>query len=176
MSQQLILTILSASVVAALVAGAFTLVVNRNEYANEYYKTVVARRVHAYEMVEALIVELRTSVIGEEDNRPYHLVFSSEEKGFDQVFALLHQAMSEGLWLSDEIFEKVRDLNYLVFHVTKPSSVIAFGKENYQRIATLRAELERLVARDMMTLHKVKKFLASKNRPDAGFHAVHLKR
>ena len=88
---------------------------------------------------------------------------------------VLTDVMSQKLWLSDEAFTKVRDLNYLLFHFEKPPSVIEFGKKNYETIATLRAELERLLARDMLGLHDVKRFLKAKDKPDAGFHAVHLK-
>jgi len=58
----------------------------------------------------------------------------------------------------------------------KPVSVIEFGKSNYQRLATLRASLERILATDMLRLHEVKQFLKSKNKPDPGFRLVNLKR
>jgi hypothetical protein len=83
--------------------------------------------------------------------------------------------MDQGLWLSDEVFDKLRDLNYLLFRFNKPASVIEFGKQNYQTVATWRADLERLLAKDMLRLHDVKRFLKHKNKSDPGFHPVQLK-
>jgi hypothetical protein len=63
-----------------------------------------------------------------------------------------------------------------MFRFKKPNSVIEFGKQNYEQVATIRAAIERLHARDMVSLHDVKAFLLSKNKPDPGFVAMRLKR
>lgn len=180
MTAQLLLAILSTSVISSvlggIVAGAYALHAKSEEYANEYYKIVLSRRIAAYERVEDLIVALKASVV-DDDRKPFHLMFSSDDAAaWERGFVMLHAVMSQGLWLSDEIFVKIRDFNYLIFRSNKPTSVIEFAKENYQAIATIRAELERLLARDMLNLHKVKKFLISKNKADQGFLAVSLKK
>lgn len=51
---------------------------------------------------------------------------------------------------------------------------IQFGKDNYQRIATIRSELEIIVAYDALELYKVHKFLKSKVRDVSGFELVDL--
>jgi hypothetical protein len=114
---------------------------------------------------------------GPHDNRPYHSLFSSEkDKDWEHAFMLLGNAMSEALWLSNEVDARLGDLNYLLFHMNKPASVVEFGRKNYETIATLRADLEKLLAEDMLNLHKVKRFLASKMRQEGGFRLVHLKK
>lgn len=175
-SVQMLLTLLSTSAIAALI-GAFTaLRVAPNTYVNEYYKTIIGKRIVAYEHLETLIVGLKTCVVDESDHRPYHLMLASEEnEAWERVFVVLGDVMAQGLWLTDETFQKTRDLNLLLFHQNKPASVIEFAKKNYQAIATLRADLERLLARDMLKLHDVRWFLRSKNRSDIGFHEVRLK-
>ena len=82
--------------------------------------------------------------------------------------------MTQGLWLSDEAFGKLQELNVLLFYFEKPTSVVDFGKSKYQAIAALRAELERILAKDMLTLHDVRRFLKSKDKPDQGFREVDL--
>jgi hypothetical protein len=67
---QLLVGVLSSSLIAgilgALIGGWFTLRGKRNDYANEYYKVVLARRVQAYEEVERLINMVKTAVLDQD--------------------------------------------------------------------------------------------------------------
>lgn len=177
LAQQLWFTVLSSSVVSAiigaLIAGSYHLRSKRNEYVNEYFKTVIQRRLAAYEQLERLIISLKTAVI-DTDNKPYHLLFSDDEDLL-AAYKLLSDAMQHSLWLSDAAFEKVRDLNYKVFRLSRSESgAIQFGKENYKEIAKLREELEKVLAIDMLSLHNVENFLKYKKKKQSGFHEVRL--
>jgi hypothetical protein len=164
-----------SAILGAAITGIYALWVKRNEYVNDYYKTVIARRIAAYEQLETIISSLKTSVV-DDDNRPYHLLFASDDyERWEGAFVVLHGSMSRDLWLSNEMFAKLRELNLLMFRFKKPKSVIEFGKENYEQVASIRAEIERLLAKDMLTLYDVRKFLKSKDRPDQGFQPTHLK-
>jgi len=180
MSVQLLLALLSTSAISAIagavIAGAYALRAKKNEYVNDYYKTVITRGIAAYEQLESLIAWLKASVV-DKDKRPYHLLFASDDyKEWERAFVVLHGAMSQDLWMSNEVFEKVRELNLLMFRFKKPESIIEFGKQNYEKVATIRAEIERLLARDTLNLHDVKGFLSSKNKPDPGFQPIRLER
>jgi hypothetical protein len=73
--------------------------------------------------------------------------------------------MAKGLWLSDQAFDKIRDLNYLLVRMPdKESEAIKFGKEHYQTIAGLRDALERILAADMLEMHRVQRFLRRKKK------------
>jgi hypothetical protein len=172
----ILLSWLGSGFLSALVAGVYNLRAKRNEYVNDYYKTVITRRIAAYEKVEVLIIQLKAAVADVGDNRPYHLMFSSEnDEDWQRSWMLLHEAMSQGLWLSDGLFAKLRELNILAFHYDRPSSVIEFGKKNYQALALLRNELETMLAKDMLHLHDVARFLKSKqDRPGLGFTPTRL--
>jgi len=50
-------------------------------------------------------------------------------------------------------------LNYLLFSMPE-TNAIEFGKQHYQAIAQIRESLEKILAADMMELHKVGRFLA----------------
>jgi hypothetical protein len=134
MTQQIWFAVLSSSVVSAiigaLIAGAYNLRAKRNEYRNEYFKTVVQRRLAAYEQLEILIVSLKTAVI-DTDNKPYHFLFSKDEDCIT-AYKLLSDTMDRGLWLSDEAFEKTRDLNYRVFRLSASGG----GQSNSEKITT----------------------------------------
>lgn len=179
MTEQLWLAIISSSVISgilgALIAGAYTLRGKRNEYVNDFYKNVIERRLAAYEQLERLIVALKIAVLDGE-NRPYHLLFSKDDD-WESVHEMLLYVMSQSLWISEEAFVKARDLNYLAFQL-KPGDggVIEFGKQNYDAIAALRSDLEKILAADMLELYDVKNFLKHKKKVPHAIHPVRLNR
>jgi hypothetical protein len=173
---QSVLSGLIGGAIVACIAGMYSLRAKRNEYVAEFYKTVIARRIGAYEQLENLVLALKTCVVAEDSNRPYHIVFSTDD-GREQAFDLLGKAMSQGLWLSNDVWAKLRDLNYLLFNMPTPPDLIEFGRINYEEIAILRTDLEQLLAKDMLDLHDVKRFLMSKAKKDSdSFHMVQLKK
>jgi hypothetical protein len=164
-TNELWLAILSSSlisgIIGALIAGWFTLRSKRTEYANTYYKLVLERRLAAYEQIERLIIAIKISV-ADDDQRLYHIIFSNEDD-YAAEYKLLFAVMENAMWLSDDIFDVTREVNLLLFtHDARAGNLIEFGKNNYVAIGELRMELERLHARDLLTLHNVPKFLKSK--------------
>jgi hypothetical protein len=160
---------LFGGLLVATITGLFSLRSKRNEYVNDYYKTVIQRRIAAYEQLESLIVAFKTSVFDENDKKLYHLPFS-ENNQTERALIQLGSAMSQGLWISDESFSKVSDLNRLLFRMPDAQSeAITFGKEHYQEIAELRDALEIILAADMLEMHKVEQFLTRKKKRKWGF-------
>ena len=159
---------------SAIVAGFYNVWATRNQYENDYYKTVISRRLLAYEKVELLIVWLKGAVL-DTDGKPYHVVFSdTSQEGWKRPWGLVTDLLNHGLWLSDEVFKKARELSDLMFHLDRENP-IEFGKRHYETIAKIRADLERLLARDLLKLHDVKGFLKAKNKPDEGFREFNPK-
>jgi len=169
--------ILTSSVVAGLVSGAvsglFNLLIKNLEYANDYYKIVVRRRVDAYEMLENFIGLFRSCVM-DVDRFPYHIVFAGEDPQA-AIFAATIDMQSKSIWIDKGAFEASQKLNYLLFDVpSDPQDCVEFGKRHYQEIANLRDNLERAVADDMLNIHKVSAFLRTRKRDATGFSAVQL--
>jgi hypothetical protein len=76
--------------------------------------------------------------------------------------------MSNALWLSDQLYGLLRELNILIYSGTKGNAgLIDFGKTNYVTIAELRTNIERVFARDMLVLHDVPAFLKGKKPSDS---------
>jgi hypothetical protein len=177
--QPLWLVLVSSSVLSAAIsagiAGLINLRAGRADYVNDYYKTVLKRRLAAYEQLERLIMNLKVSVVDPPDQRPYHLIFTNDPNGENSPHVVLFGVMSQGLWLSNEVFEESRKLDIVMFGL-KQGDEIPFGRRNYEAIATIRQELERLMAKDMLNLHDVKGFLQSKDKPDPGFSPIMLQR
>ena len=174
MPDQFWITILSSSLLSgifgALIAGAFGLRGKRNEYVNDYFKTIIKRRLEAYERLEQLINALKLTVL-DDDQRPYHQVFSNEATWTD-IYKLFLDSTSHPLWLSDEIFAKTRELNLMFLKASHDKrELVEFGKSNYPPIAELRSEVEKLHANDMLTLHNVEDFLKRKKEHKSGFES-----
>lgn len=178
MNDHLWLAILSSSLLSgifgALIAGAFTLRGKQNDYVNDYFKTIIRRRLDAYEKLEKLINSLKQSVL-DNDQQLYHRVFSSEATWTD-IYALFLEATSHPLWLSDDVFAKTRELNIMFLHASSNRrNLVEFGKSNYAPIAKLREEIERLHARDMLVLHDVECFLKKKKAHQSGFSPIDVR-
>jgi len=157
----------------ALITGLYTLRSKRNEYVNDYYKMVIQRRMTAYENLEALIAYLRIAVV-DKDNLPYHRAFAAENP-WENVFRRLLDVMSEGLWLSNEAFATVRELNHLFFRMSvSEGNAVELAKRNHQTIANAREAIEKALAADMLELHEVKRFLRRKKTDTSGFVATAL--
>jgi len=174
-TEQILLAILSSSVLSALlggyIAGQYTLRAKQHDYIHHYYKIVLDRRIAAYEQLDKFIDSIKTAVL-DKDNRPYHRLFSNEDDWIN-AYKILHDTMSHGLWLSDGLFKKMRDLNLLLLNRDKTAeSVIELGKKNYETIALMREEIERIRAIDMLRLYDVEGFLKGKQNIVSGFTPV----
>lgn len=171
-SEKIALAVLSSSLltgfIGAAATGYFVLRSKQAEYINDFYKTVLARRLRAYEDIERLIMNFKMAV-ADEDMELYHLVFSGSEDDPAGLYGLLTKILSQSLWLSDEMFDLTRDLNLFLFEQRPAgaSSWIPFGKRHYKHFGELRTKLERVHAIDMLHLHKVPKFLKSKKPSNA---------
>lgn len=143
------------------IAGWFSRQVKRDEYANDYYKIVLSRRLAAYEEVEQLLIMLKATV-ADLGGQPYHILFSKDDDA-EAVYKLLFAVMSNALWVTDDLYDLVRNLNLMVYNSgVGKAGLIEFGKKNYKAIAELRSQIEGAHSRDMLVLHDVPRFLKGK--------------
>ena len=159
---------LLSGVVGALIGGAFNLRSKQKEYVNDYFKTIIKRRLEAYEKLEVLINSFKLTIL-DDDQRPYHQVFS-DKATWTSIYKLFLESTSHPLWLSNEAFSKTRELNIMFLKASSDKrDLLEFGKSNYKPIAELREEIERFHARDMLSLHNVESFLNQKKEHKSGF-------
>ena len=159
-----------ATVVASVVAFITCLFNNRQtmrvkhkEYVDDYYKQIVQRRIKAYELLEKFVTSLKVSVIDNEDQtKPYHIIFSHEEY-YNNAYNLLLEITPQVLWLSRDSNDIARELNYILLRADNTEkSMIDYGKENYKNVVDWRSKLENMIAKDMLNLHDVERFLKEK--------------
>jgi len=156
-----------STVVSGLIGGFFAMRARRDEYKYRYFGTVLDKRLLAYEACEKLILGLKLSEPGS-DGRLHHFVFGGENGELDFTL-LLMPVMQQEIWLSDQLFDVVRDLNRMISSRSPEIEMINFAQDQYREIALLRERIEKAYAKDMLKLHEVASFLKSKKTTLAGF-------
>ena len=82
---------------------------------------------------------------------------------------MMHNALSDNIWLSDSIHAQMQKLNNIFVEIedgcrTKGFNIKLIGIELYADIDKVRINIENQYAKDMLTLHDVEGFLKSKNK------------
>ena len=157
-------SILASAFVSALISGWFLLKSKKEDYKHTYYKMILERRLQAYSKVEALITEIKVAIVDDKDNRPYHLLFSQDEKR-SLAYSLIYQITSESMYFSDNLFEEILCLNKMLFRIGE-SDLTEHGKNHYREIAEQRTRIERIFYNDMISLHDIPSFLKNKKTKD----------
>ncbi len=170
---ELIKILLASSVIAGLtsvIVSYFTsLRLKKLDFKNEYYKEIFKKRLNAYQNIENQIAVLKSVVLGN-DNKPYHMIFSSGESEFYKYQQNLMLAISSSLWIDDKTTKELEKLNNLFFNINNRINnknqieIEEIGKEYYQRLADLRFNLENLVKTGLYDLHDVKKAFIIKRK------------
>nr|WP_147299317.1 hypothetical protein [Cupriavidus taiwanensis] len=179
MTPTLLVAILSSSVISAaltaLIGGWYAIRTKRHEYVNDYYKKIISRRIEAYEKLESLIDQTKTSVL-DTDNKLYHRLFAYDFKSdpSNHPAVQVARAIGNGQWFGERVFNLTQSFSYAVFGTPQDQAgMIQFGKDNYKKIAVLREQLEAEIARDLLHLHDVPRFLKARaKRIRAGFQHV----
>jgi hypothetical protein len=166
MTTQMWVAILSSSLLSAAIAGFFALRAKQRDYVDDYFRKVLDRRLSAYALIETLIFNFKISSPNSNGLLFHHVFNTGESEDPGHISMLFFRLDAEAFWLSDDIFQKSREVSNLL--IQRPASVswIDFGTSHYKEFASIRVGLERLYARDLRTLHKVPRFLKSKRHID----------
>lgn len=172
MSNEMIIAILSSSILTALftsiITGWFDVLLKNKEYQNDYFKEVIKRRIEAYGYIDTQISVLKISAYDETDSKIYHLVFAYSEEDFYDFQKNLGSALSKGIWINTQTKEILSDLSSVFLKVTSEfdpkTHLVEGGKKYYEEIVSIRNRLENTFCKDMAELHDVKKFLKIKSK------------
>lgn len=163
---------LASAIISTVLGGVVSSWLKRIDYADEYYKQVLQRRVEVYELLEAEIGILKQSCL-DDDGKAYHLIFAYGKDKFYDLQKGLMVVMAKSLWLTDDLQDIVvsinRELLDVSFRAQDDEQLISVGKDKYEKIATLRHRLENSFSYDIGTLHRIKPFLKRKAKSKAGF-------
>lgn len=163
--------LLTSATISAIISGLMSYFTNgmlqRKSYRNDYYKTIIPKRLEAYENVSRIVAQLKISVIDDKDGKPYHIgLVESPNQLYQTLMSMCLAAMSN-IWLSEEMIDKLTTLNKITFLIGMDGNTdkgVAKAKEHYVIISQIRSDIENCIKQDMKDLYKVKKFLKSKTK------------
>lgn len=163
--------LLTSAAVSAIIGGLMSYFTNgmlqRNSYRNDYYKTIIPKRLEAYENVSRIVAQLKITVIDDTDGKPYHIgLYESPQQLYKTLMSMCLAAMSN-VWLSEIMIDKLTSLNQITYLISKDGDSdkgVANAKEQYMKIGQIRSDIENCIKHDLKDLYKVKKFLKSKTK------------
>jgi hypothetical protein len=168
---------LVSAIITTILGGVISGWLKRIDYADEYYKQILKRRIEVYELLEAEIGMLKQSCLPD-DGMAYHLVFAYGIDSFYDLQKGLMTVIAKSLWLTDDLQDVVISINRefldASFRAQDDEGLINVGKEKYQAIAKLRHQLEKKFSRDISTLHQIKSFLRKKSKSKGEFSLIKI--
>jgi hypothetical protein len=157
---QIAALLFSSSVFAALLSTLGNHLLAQLQFKRDYYKEIIAKRLHAYEQVDELIGMLRITSY-DAAGRIAHGVFINKEI-HDRANVLAGTGGGLGLYLSKELYQAMSELNLLLLKRPDNASekqAFEIGAAHREQISSLRTRMEHIETTDLQNLYKVRKFL-----------------
>ena len=157
-----------AGIVSAFVSYIISIKLKKLDFKNEYYKEILKKRLVAYQYIESQLAVLKTVVLDESDNKPYHMMFSYSDVEFFDFQKNMFMAISFSLWIDDETTDNLEKLNELFYNLNlkiggkSNGELVDLGKKHYQHISDLRFQLENSTKRGLYNLHDIEKAFKTK--------------
>jgi hypothetical protein len=163
---EIIALVFTSSVLAAALSVVGNHLLAAAQFRRDYFKEVIRRRLSAYEAVDRLIAHLRV-VTYDDRGRVAHLAFAGGRAFNSQTQATVLEVASNGLYVSDDIRQCAFDINLCLLEfrdADSEDSKFEAGVREYERLSALRQRLEAAVARDLQSIHAVKRFLKDREK------------
>tara|TARA_R110002050_G_scaffold167946_1_gene299005 strand:- start:532 stop:1038 length:507 start_codon:yes stop_codon:yes gene_type:complete len=165
MIENWITIILSSAVVSAIISGLTTYLIEKRKYSQEYWKITIHKRIETYEEIEKVLVYFQTSHFVKD--QPCHLAFLNLDT-FNNLQTGLGAVSWKRNWISSKLYAKIVELNRLLYELDpsdkngKTDNISNFGVSNYSKIADIRDNMIKLIAKDYLSMPKVESFFKSK--------------
>lgn len=157
--------LLSSAVVSAITSGAIAYLIEKRKYSQEYWKITIEKRLETYAEIEKLLSYFQSSHLI--NGKPCHLVFLNLDtyEGFQLDSGKITWKRN---WISSKLFKKLIELNRLLYELGSSNETLSiseiskFGVENYNKIADIRDEMLKIMAKDYLGMPKVEEFFKRK--------------
>ena len=145
------------------------------DYKNDYYKMVLGKRFKVIELLESFTASLRVSSVDDGDNRLYHIAFSTKESLLDETLKTM-EIKSKSLWLTNEINDILVEMNQIIYLFPEENKgILQYAKDNYEKIATLREQIDCSIAKEMLNLYDIGGFLKKRSEQKHIFTKFQIK-
>lgn len=155
-------TLLLSGVVAAVVSFLLGSVQKGYDYKAEYYKKIIEKRFHAYEVLEQTLRRLNTFLYDAKLNGAVFLVFENTEE-FDQFSIALFEAQLNTRWLSKDTQQILQRLCVLIAKIDR-TNVVDSASPYIGEVLELKRALDKSSLQDFADLHDVETFFKPKKR------------
>ena len=164
------IAILSSATVAAIISALANLWMYKRKYKDDYFKMVVNKRIEAYALVEDVYKILKTKVSDDLGKTAFSIIFSDKEF-LNKFHKKLYDAMSNNVWLSNDINDDLQYFNSMLLLSHKAINetgidIQTLGKQKNSIFTEIYTNIEKHYTKDMLSLHDVEGFLKSKNKKD----------
>lgn len=155
--------------VSAFVAYLTSIIVQRNGFRNDYYKTILDKRIEAYQFVDTQLMQLRMTLFDDDDQKQFHLIFGDNGKTFFEFHKNMNLTSVRSIWFSEEMLKSFSKLNTLFYEISviisdDPNVSERIGKQYFEEIMTAQRDVSRIMVADIGNLHDIKGFLKSKKK------------
>jgi len=145
----------------------------RRSYRDEYFKTVIQKRIEAYQFVEKQLEVMRMTVFDECDKKQYHAFFDNSGDKIINYRRNLYQAIARCTWLSSEMIKALASLDELFFEIDgkiedDKDANIKIGKQYFSKLKAVQIRISEILITDTEKLYEVKSFLKSKRESYQG--------
>lgn len=145
----------------------------RRNYRDEYYKTVIQKRIEAYQFVEKQLEVMRMTVFDECDKKQYHAFFDNSGDKIINYRRNLYQAIARCTWLSSKMMKALASLDEFFFEIDgkiedDKDANIEIGKQYFSKLKAVQIRISEILITDTEKLYEVKSFLKSKRESYQG--------
>lgn len=169
LSTEYVVAIISLVGVAlsALVAYFTSIITQKNSYRDEYYKTIIERRLDAYNFIDTQLMVMRMTVYDETDGKYYHVFFDNESSKFFEYQRNLTHATVRSIWVSAEMLEAITILSHIFYEISDSISDdkeenIKVGKDYYDKLWIAQLNVSKALVTDIADLYDVDSFIKRK--------------
>lgn len=165
-------TILTSSVVGAVVSSVFSEWLKRNDYKRDYYKKIIDKRIATYERLATVItnVGLKATYFITNEEKEIYVCFESLSN-LQKINEDLVMALSDVHWYSPRTYKKLRDINCIFAGVLdraykdrlkgkqwNDNDFREAGLGEHYKVKEALLEINDLSIKDRMKIDRVKEF------------------
>jgi hypothetical protein len=162
---EILIAIISSSVLASTLTSFVNWIIHRSNYRNEYYKSILSKRLSAYEQVNSIVYDL--SILINMGDYVVPRICTSKEY-YDDFIIKVANTNIHSFWVSSRVAGKLTEIN--IFLINRIENHIGddddydtrleeLGELHMESIRDLRRQLSTLMVEDFRKLYKIRSFL-----------------
>ncbi|MCF2875391.1 MULTISPECIES: hypothetical protein [unclassified Tenacibaculum] len=176
---QLILAVLSSSVLSAALTAFINYKINESNYKKDYYKKLINKRIDAYEDFYELVNFMSDLVYVEKGTIIHGFMFNEHLYGLFK--SKLIKVMNKSLWLDDVTSSKLTELNAFLYnevdgHIDdllsdeiKNKKYVNFGVKHFDKFQDIKGTFRFFLNNELKNLYKLEDFFKDNRSGDKSY-------